>query len=353
MIVREIVKPPSHVLRDLEIPLVTARGHRPGPTLTLLAGIHGCEYAPMAALRGWMRKLDTDRLSGTVRAVLLANPTAFRARTPFVTPEDGRNLNRCFPGDAHGSHSEQLADFLYREFFRGSDALVDLHAGDLVEALTPFTLYEESPVAEESRELAVAYGLPFAIRQARAGATVTGSAFGAATRAAIPAIIAEAGGCGLVTAEAVRAHTTGLTRVLHHLDMLPSGPSEAPSAPAEVRHMTRFTWLHTPATGWWEPAAGPGREVRTGAHLGSVLDPFGDELRMITAPEDGVVVFQTSSPAVEADGLLLALAGGEIRPDRTGRRGPGARVSSKPGNPSHRPPARTPAPGSRSRIRHR
>lgn len=315
MFVRELVKPSRHVLRDLEIPVVVARGHRPGPTLTLLAGVHGCEYAPMAALRDWMKNLDPARLSGTVRAVLLANPTAFRARTPFLTPDDDKNLNRCFPGDVHGSHTEQLADFLYREFVQGSDALVDLHAGDLVEALTPFTLYEESQVAEASRELAVAYGLPFAIQQARADAAVSGSTFGAAARAGIPAIIAEAGGCGLVTADAVRAHSTGLTRVLHHLDMLAPDPGEEVPARAGVRHMTRFVWLRTPVTGWWEPVTRPGREVSAGARLGSVLDPFGDELQTITAPEDGVVVFQTSSPAVEADGLLLALACGETGPD--------------------------------------
>ncbi|MER7518601.1 succinylglutamate desuccinylase/aspartoacylase family protein [Streptomyces sp. NPDC126499] len=286
-----------------------ARGSRPGPVITLLAGVHGCEYAPIAALRRFMNGLDPSRLTGTVRAVLTANPSAFHRRTPFVTPEDGKNLNRCFPGDREGTYSERLADLLFERFFRGSDALIDLHAGDLVEALTPFTLYDASPVAERSRELATAYGLPLAIRQGNDGAAAAGTTYGAAAAAGIPAIIAEAGGCGLVTADAVAAHTAGLHRVLDHLGMVRM-PASVPRTPP-IRHMTRYVWLRTPAEGWWEPDVSPGTAVAAGSRLGTVLDPFGNELARITAPEDGIVVFLTTSPAVDSQGLLLALAGGE------------------------------------------
>ncbi|MGW2109357.1 succinylglutamate desuccinylase/aspartoacylase family protein [Streptomyces sp. NPDC001948] len=307
-----LVKPSSHSLRDVEIPVMEACGQRAGPVVTLFAGVHGCEYAPMAALRSFMLGLDTEQLSGTVRAVLTANPTAFRERTPFLTPDDGKNLNRCFPGSPDGSHSEHLAAFLFDEFVRGSDALIDLHAGDLVEALSPFTLHDASPVADQARELATAYGLPLAIRQQRAGAAVSGSTCGAAADAGIPAIIAEAGGCGLVTPETLAAHTAGLSRVLDHLGMRRT-KQPAPAGP-EVRHMTRFVWLTSPVPGWWQPAVAPGAEVTAGCRLGAVLDPFGKELAEITAPEDGVLVFLTTSPAMAANGLLLALAGGEEIP---------------------------------------
>ncbi|MFF5780756.1 succinylglutamate desuccinylase/aspartoacylase family protein [Streptomyces virginiae] len=292
-----------------------ARGSRPGPVVTLLAGVHGCEYAPMAALRSFMRLIDPGLLSGTVRAVLRANPTAFRERTAFITPEDGKNLNRCFPGSPDGTHSERLAEFLFTRFVRGSDALIDLHAGDLVEALSPFTLHDASPVADQARELATAYGMPLAIRQQGVGAAVSGSTCGAAAEASIPAIIAEAGGCGLVTAEAVASHTAGIHRVLDHLGML-RAPKWVPTTP-RVRHMTRFVWLRSPVRGWWEPAVAPGTEVAAGSRLGAVLDPFGEELAEVTAPEDGVLVFLTSSPAVNAEGLLLALASGEERSGET------------------------------------
>ena len=79
------------------------------PLLTVIAGVHGCEYVPMAAVREWTRGLEQRELRGRVRAVPVLNVTAFRARSPFVVPEDGKNLNRCFPGDPAGTLAERLA----------------------------------------------------------------------------------------------------------------------------------------------------------------------------------------------------------------------------------------------------
>jgi hypothetical protein len=41
-----------------------------------------------------------------------------------------------------------------------------------------------------------------------------------------------------------------------------------------------------------------------------VRDAFGDELHAVHAPEQGVVMFVTSSPAMAEDGILLAVGGG-------------------------------------------
>lgn len=54
-------------------------------------------------------------------------------------------------------------------------------------------------------------------------------------------------------------------------------------------------------------AAHAGDHVREGDLLGPVSDLFGDELERVVAPEDGVPLFVTSSPAIAADGLLLGL----------------------------------------------
>jgi len=85
-------------LAGLDVPVLDIAGSGDGPLLTVLAGVHGCEYASMAGLRIWARSLAGRELSGRVLAVPVLNLPAFRARTPFVVPDDGKNLNRCFPG---------------------------------------------------------------------------------------------------------------------------------------------------------------------------------------------------------------------------------------------------------------
>ena len=202
--------------------MIELTGAADGPRLTVLAGVHGCEYAPMAAVRRWTRALAGRELRGSVRAVPVLNLPSFRARTPFVVPDDGKNLNRCFPGNPDGTVADRLAHAAFTQLIVGSDALIDVHAGDMVEALEPFALYDAGPSEARALELATAYGLGLrtVIRQEPGpGRAVGGTTSTAAAEIGIPAIIAEAGGCGLVEAAAVDAHVRGLDQVLAVLGM--------------------------------------------------------------------------------------------------------------------------------------
>ena len=305
--------PPTTLRRTLslagfEVPVVELTGAADGPRLTVLAGVHGCEYAPMAAVRRWTRALAGRDLRGRIRAVPVLNLPAFRARTPFLVPDDGKNLNRCFPGDPDGTVADRLAYAAFTQLILGSDALVDAHAGDMVEALEPFALYDAGPSEARSLELATAYGLGYVIRQEPGpDRAVGGTTSMAAAELGIPAIIAEAGGCGLVEAAAVDAHVRGLDRVLALLGMASDPAAEAGQARPPAR-LGRFLWLRSTGEGWWEPAVRPGEQVAEGQVLGTVSSLDGAEVRQtVTAPAPGVPMFITSSPAVAADGLLLGL----------------------------------------------
>jgi predicted deacylase len=135
---------------------------------------------------------------------------------------------------------------------------------------------------------------------------VGGTTSTAAAEIGIPAIIAEAGGCGLVEPAAVAAHVRGLDRVLALLGMT-SDPVPDGGAQAQV-HLGRFLWLRAAGEGWWEPGVRPGERVAAGQVLGTVSSLDGARvLQSVTAPAPGVPIFITSSPAVAAHGLLLGL----------------------------------------------
>ncbi|HEY2794726.1 MAG TPA: succinylglutamate desuccinylase/aspartoacylase family protein, partial [Micromonosporaceae bacterium] len=73
-------------LAGLDVPVVEASGASDGPSLTVIAGVHGCEYASMAAVRQWSASLASRDLSGRVTLVPVLNLPAFRARSAFVVP---------------------------------------------------------------------------------------------------------------------------------------------------------------------------------------------------------------------------------------------------------------------------
>jgi len=254
-----------------------------------------------------MRELDSRALSGRITAVPIVSMTSFQARTAFVVPQDGKNLNRCFAGSPDGTFSDVLAHHVFDELIAPSDVLIDLHGGDMVEALEPFTLYNESAISADAHALAVSFGFPYVVRVRHESAPIGGTTADAAAAAGIPAVIAEAGGCGLLEEDAVQLHLDGLHRALVHLGML---SSEEPPPHREQQLVDRFLWLRSAQAGWWEPVVRAGHVVSEGTTLGTVKSLFGDPLEEVVAPEDGVVLFLTSSPAVAADGLLMGLGAG-------------------------------------------
>jgi predicted deacylase len=309
---RTIVFPHEH-LAGLEHPAFEAHGTADGPRVALIGGIHGCEYSSSAAVARFMNELDADELSGSITAVPVVSIESFRQRSPFVVPVDGKNLNRCFPGSYDGTYTDVLARSIFDELIAPADVLIDLHGGDMVEALEPFTIYEASPVEERTHAMAVAFGLPYVVREEPQPGGLSGMTSSAAAQAGIPAIIAEAGGRGQLEETAVTLLVDGVRNALRHLGMLPGSPRPARK---EMRTVGRFIWLRCEQAGWWESAVEAGDEVAEGQPLGRVRTLLGDVVEEIQAPRAGVVLFLTTSPAVSADGLLLGL-GSDLAPVAT------------------------------------
>src|SRR3954452_19756958 len=84
------------------------RGAADGPRLTLIGGIHGCEYSSIAAVIRFMNGLDDSKLARSIGAGPGVSVESFRPRAAFVVPVDGKNLNRCFPGSLEGSYADVL-----------------------------------------------------------------------------------------------------------------------------------------------------------------------------------------------------------------------------------------------------
>ena len=291
---------------DLDHPAYEARGASDGPHVALIGGVHGCEYSSIAAVNRFMNELDTSELTGSITAVPIVSMESFRQRSPFVVPADGKNLNRSFPGSHDGTYTDVLARSIFDQIIKPADVLLDLHGGDLVEALEPFAIYDASPHEERTRGIALAFGLPYVVRQEVDESGLGGMTSTAAAQAGIPAVIAEAGGCGQLEDAATTLLVDGVRNVLRHLEMLPGDP-----APPRSRLVGKFVWFRASQDGWWQPEVAAGDEVAEGQRVGTLRTLYGDVVEELHASSDGVVLFLTTSPAVSADGPLLGL-GAEI-----------------------------------------
>jgi uncharacterized protein len=287
--------------RPYRLPMWLINGDADGPTLVVTGGVHGAEYASIAGALHLGRSLGPKDLRGRVIVVPVINMPAFRARSIYVCPLDGRNPNRVFPGNPSGSPSEQIADWVFRNVISQAEYFVDLHGGDLIEALVPFTIFFRSGKEDVDRislELAKVFGIHYLVCSETPGST-----FSAASRAGIPSILSESGGQGIWTPEHVADHTNGLNRVMRYLDMIPGGVPE----PTPFTLLEQFLWLRSDHEGFWYPRFSVGETVSAGQELGCVTDWEGRVLQTAVSPADGTVLFIVSSLAINETDPLLAV----------------------------------------------
>ena len=313
---RHLIKLPGAALaNDEPRPVISVAGEKPGPVLFVNAGVHGGEYPAVEAVIGLGKTLDPKKISGTVILMPVLNLPAFRARTPFVCPIDNVNPNRVFPGDPRGSYSEQMTHALINEFVVHADAYVDLHGGDIPEALVPFVICRSGndDVSERSKAIAMAFGLPYVLTVDKPVQPSKGSSsYAAAAEKGVPSILAEAGGVGQMQEDAVELLVNGVVNVMRHLGMIAGEhphlnplPNKGEEGSATV--LTKFEWIYTKCTGVWYPKVGAGDVVNKGEQIGTVGDLFGDTLERIISPVNGVVLFLTINPSVLENGLLMGI----------------------------------------------
>lgn len=276
---------------SITVDVVRIGSGQPGPHLAVFSAMHGTEYAPVAALGRLIQSLDPGRVRGTLTLVPIVNRLAFDSRTMYVCPADGKNLNRTFPGEPRGSYAEVLADLVWRGVASQASHILDVHGGELVEGLVPFTgayaLEGQSDVATHSRRLAEAFDTPYLVlNDVPAQATGGGRLAHVATRAGIPAALVEAGQRGRLDEADVQFIVEGVLNVMRTIDLL--------AEPPLVRQGSRITlseievYAHT--SGLFHARVAPGDAIEPGQDLGEIVDHLGRTVERFTSEWSGVVL---------------------------------------------------------------
>lgn len=299
-----------HITTDLsgaDVPLWVhvCVGSQPGPTLTLLSGMHGHEWLHLTFFRQFLEEFTPEAVSGRVIVIPFANAPALGSFSRNIRDDaDNPDANRVFPGKARQQTwlSEQISAKV-AEAIASSNYMIDFHLGMWGSVLGSTIVgidYSREEVNKGSRELAQVFGTPliFGTRSIahfpgpRSGLGYAGEVMG------IPACGSMLGGAGFdqhLEDGWMAANLQGIYNVMIHLGMR-QGTLQLPERylvyEAVQRMNPRVGGLLLPA----RPVEEFGRPIREGEVLGRVVSPFTFEtLEELTVPFDGYLAYWARS----------------------------------------------------------
>ena len=269
----------------LRVPILVARGEKPGPLLGLTSALHGNEINGIPVVHRLFERLDPQKMKGSVVAVAVVNLPGFTAHTRSFS--DGRDLNHIMPGREDGNHSELYTHRLLDRIVRRFDVLVDLHTASFGRVNS---LYVRADMTNETAARMSHLVRPQIIAHKQAS---DGTLRGAATALGIPSITVEIGNPQRFQPEYIRSTLVGIRRLLANFGII-ARRALVPGLPAVV--CERSYWIFAPHGGLLEVLPGLTESLEAGQKVARITDIFGDLIEEYSAPEAGIVIGKSVNP---------------------------------------------------------
>ncbi len=287
-----------------------------GPVVVITSNLHGDECTGIGTCFRVAERLADTLLCGEVHLYPSLNPEGL-ARGSRGLPNDALDPNRAFPGSHRGTPARRHAGRIWSEVLsQRPDAVIDLHTdsgGAIPYAIVDRVVRGGDGGRLEARcvALAQASGLTvlheyptdryvrFELDRSLPGALVNGPG--------VPAVTLEVGPRRRIDPESVALTTAATLGVLTelamvelpasaHVSRLPGGPWRRESGPRATR------------AGLLLPALSTGTTFRRGQRLATVSTLDGEELEVLRAASDGVVVALPEAAHIEVGAACATVA---------------------------------------------
>jgi len=272
--------------RSIRIPVLVARGRKPGPVVGLCAAVHGNELNGIPVIHNVMHNLDLHNLRGTVVGILVMNVPGLLLRQRRFA--DGVDLNHVFPGKVDGTPAQVYVHSFVQAVLPCLDRLIDLHTASVGRVNS---LYIRADMTDPvSAQMARLQRPEIIVHNPPSDLTLRGTA----AAMGIPAITVEIGNPQRIHRPYVRRTVAGVRAVLADQGLL-RRRRVAPDLPAPII-CSASRWLRTDLGGLLDVLPAVAEQVEAGQDLARLRDEFGRLRRVFVAPEAGVVIGRSVDP---------------------------------------------------------
>lgn len=297
----------------ITLPAIVANGTRPGPRLYIGATIHGDEVVGAAIVAKLMAEVDPAALAGSIVAIPVQHPLAFQADHRFPisqfmkSPLDQSPIDTwaCFPGDAGGNLSQQLAAKIFG-LIKASSFALDIHTPTRGGRYVPISILPGMALganAERALWLAEQVSSGFIVKGEKGMYVSRGIQCVEATAAGVPSFTFEIGEGGRLEPEVVTEGLRCMRNALIGLGMIAGSRQEAPI----VHVMRDFLGLRATKGGLLYTHPKLGDVVEKGTLVAHTENVYGDVVERFTAPERAVFVRATTLSTVSTGERTVTL----------------------------------------------
>jgi hypothetical protein len=292
-IIATVAKLPTRT--PIDVPILVSRSKKEGPTLLLMAGIHGDEVNGIEIIRRIISSKAYKANRGTVICIPIVNIYGFitMAREVF----GGKDINRSFPGSKYGSLASQLAYFLRTEILPVIDYGLDFHTGGArINNVPQLRLDLSNPKAEA---LAKAFSPHFILNSDLREKSLRKEA----SKHAVPFIIFEGGESLRLIKSVIDMGVLGAKRVMKYLEMT---DEDVEAGPKPIR-LKESIWLRAKTAGIHYAMARAGKFVQKGEAIGQISSPYGDFEYIVKASKSGHIIAVNNNPVINRGDALFHL----------------------------------------------
>jgi len=299
------------------LPVVVAKGAKPGKKILLISGVHGDEVSPVDAVQRTMAALDPAQMSGTVTAVYDVSRPAKEGTTRMwpIAQWGGQliDLNRTWPGDELGGNAAvRHAGLVFNRLFKpNADFALDYHTAATGGDFTAFIFAKMGkPEIRAMAEL-------FPIEQIKSDPGFAGTLETSLVEAGIPALTIEIGGPRSYDRRMIPLFVEGGLNVLKLHGVIP-GPMGRTAKDAGTFHGDAFHTVRATHGGFLELLVDLRDKVTDGQKVAIQRNSFGDVVTEYVSAVAGEVSTIQRDAMIEPGTRVVQILYDSPKPDCDG-----------------------------------
>jgi predicted deacylase len=280
-----------------------------GPTVLIFGGNHGDEYEGPVTLMNLVREIQPEHVQGRLIILPMLNRPAVEAGTR-LSPIDGKNMNRAFPGERNGTVTSMIAHYVYNVLFPMADVVIDIHSGGRSAHFLPSVNMHNVPNKTQMEGMinsGIAWGAPYVFIYRDVGGE--GLLPGEAEKLGKITLGTEFGSTSQFGVEMLR-HAAGIRNVLRYQGVLTDQPYTPPANPPQVVGATETAdYIMAPVSGIFEPFVELGDSVEVGQAVGQMHStelPFAQPTP-VYAKTSGMVMVRRAMPLTRQGDNVIVL----------------------------------------------